>query len=438
MAFDSLSEKLNHVFSKMREKGKLTDLEIKQAMREIRIALLEADVNFQVVRDFINKVSEKASGEDILKGLNSTQQVIKIVNDELIALMGSTHSKLAVADRPPTIIMMCGLQGAGKTTMCGKLAGMLKKQNKKVMLAACDVYRPAAIKQLQIVGGKVNVPVFEEGQINPVKIAKDALDEAKRQGADVLIIDTAGRLHIDEQLMEELQKIKAEVKPDEILLVVDSMTGQDAVNVAETFNQKLDITGVIITKLDGDTRGGAALSIKAVTGKPIKFVGSGEKMEDIEPFYPDRMASRILGMGDVLTLIEKAQEAFSEEEALKLQKKMKTNSFTLQDYLNQLESVKKMGGIGKLMSMVPGLGGKVNEDDIDESKIIKTKAIILSMTPEERNNPDIIKASRRKRIAAGSGTSIQDVNQLLKQFDMSKEMMRRVSKNGMRGMKFPF
>lgn len=422
----------------MREKGKLTDLEIKQAMREIRIALLEADVNFQVVRDFINRVSEKASGEDILKGLNSTQQVIKIVNDELIALMGSTHSKLAVADRPPTIIMMCGLQGAGKTTMCGKLAGMLKKQNKKVMLAACDVYRPAAIKQLQVVGGKVNVPVFEEGQINPVKIAKDALDEAKRQGADVLIIDTAGRLHIDEQLMEELQKIKAEVSPDEILLVVDSMTGQDAVNVAETFNQKLDITGVIITKLDGDTRGGAALSIKAVTGKPIKFVGSGEKMEDIEPFYPDRMASRILGMGDVLTLIEKAQEAFSEEEALKLQKKMKTNSFTLQDYLNQLESVKKMGGIGKLMSMVPGLGGKINEDDIDESKIIKTKAIILSMTPEERNNPDIIKASRRKRIAAGSGTSIQDVNQLLKQFDMSKEMMRRVSKNGMRGMKFPF
>ena len=422
----------------MREKGKLTDLEIKQAMREIRIALLEADVNFQVVRDFINRVSEKASGEDILKGLNSTQQVIKIVNDELIALMGSTHSKLAVADRPPTIIMMCGLQGAGKTTMCGKLAGMLKKQNKKVMLAACDVYRPAAIKQLQVVGGKVNVPVFEEGQINPVKIAKDALDEAKRQGADVLIVDTAGRLHIDEQLMEELQKIKAEVKPDEILLVVDSMTGQDAVNVAETFNQKLDITGVIITKLDGDTRGGAALSIKAVTGKPIKFVGSGEKMEDIEPFYPDRMASRILGMGDVLTLIEKAQEAFSEEEALKLQKKMKTNSFTLQDYLNQLESVKKMGGIGKLMSMVPGLGGKVNEDDIDESKIIKMKAIILSMTPEERNNPDIIKASRRKRIAAGSGTSIQDVNQLLKQFDMSKEMMRRVSKNGMRGMKFPF
>lgn len=436
--FGTLSEKLNHAFSKLKNKGALSELEVKNAMREVRIALLEADVNFTVVKGFINAVSERACGEDILKGLDASQQVIKIVNEELTRLMGSTHSKLEVADKPPTVIMMCGLQGAGKTTMCGKLAGMLKKQNKKVMLAACDVYRPAAIKQLQVVGGKVNVPVFEEGQINPVKIAKDALDEAKRQGTDVLIIDTAGRLHIDEQLMEELQKIKAEVKPNEILLVVDSMTGQDAVNVAETFNQKLDITGVIITKLDGDTRGGAALSIKAVTGKPIKFVGSGEKMEDIEPFYPDRMASRILGMGDVLTLIEKAQEAFSEEEALKLQKKMKTNSFTLQDYLNQLESVKKMGGIGKLMSMVPGLGGKVNEDDIDESKIIKTKAIILSMTPEERNNPDIIKASRRKRIAAGSGTSIQDVNQLLKQFDMSKEMMRRVSKNGMRGMKFPF
>ena len=436
--FSGLSEKLNHIFSKLKSRGKLTELEIKQSMREIRIALLEADVNFGVVKDFIARVSEKAVGEQILKSLTPGQQVVKLVNDELIELMGSTNSKLEVSPKPPTVIMLCGLQGAGKTTMCGKLAGMLKKQNKKVLLAACDVYRPAAIKQLQVVGGKVNVPVFEEGQINPVKIAKDALDEAKRQGTDVLIIDTAGRLHIDEQLMEELQKIKAEVRPNEILLVVDSMTGQDAVNVAETFNQKLDITGVIITKLDGDTRGGAALSIKAVTGKPIKFVGSGEKMEDIEPFYPDRMASRILGMGDVLTLIEKAQEAFSEEEALKLQKKMKTNSFTLQDYLNQLESVKKMGGIGKLMSMVPGLGGKVNEDDIDESKIIKTKAIILSMTPEERNNPDIIKASRRKRIAAGSGTSIQDVNQLLKQFDMSKEMMRRVSKNGMRGMKFPF
>ncbi len=438
MAFDNLSDKLNHIFSKMREKGKLTELEVRQAMREIRIALLEADVNFSVVKDFINTVTEKACGEEILKGLNSSQQVIKIVNDELISLMGSTHTKLGVSDRTPTVYMMCGLQGAGKTTMCGKLALMLKKQNKKVLLAACDIYRPAAIKQLQVVGGKVSTPVFTQGQINPVEIAKNAVEEARRTGADILIIDTAGRLHIDEQLMEELQNIKTAVRPTEILLVVDSMTGQDAVNVAETFNQKLDISGVILTKLDGDTRGGAALSIKAVTGKPIKYIGSGEKMEDIEPFHPDRMVSRILGMGDVMTLIEKAQEAFTEEEAIKMQKKMKTASFTLQDYLNQLESVKKMGGIGKLMQMVPGFGGKFNEDDIDESKLVKTKAIILSMTAEERVNPDVIKASRRKRIAAGSGTTIQDVNQLLKQFEMSKEMMKRMSKGGMKGMKFPF
>ena len=434
MAFDSLSEKLNHVFSKMREKGKLTDLEIKQAMREIRIALLEADVNFQVVRDFINKVSEKASGEDILKGLNSTQQVIKIVNDELIALMGSTHSKLAVADRPPTIIMMCGLQGAGKTTMCGKLAGMLKKQNKKVMLAACDVYRPAAIKQLQVVGGKVNVPVFEEGQINPVKIAKDALDEAKRQGADVLIVDTAGRLHIDEQLMEELQKIKAEVKPDEILLVVDSMTGQDAVNVAETFNQKLDITGVIITKLDGDTRGGATLSIRAVTGKPVKFCSVGEKLGDLEPFYPDRMANRILGMGDVLTLIEKAQDAITEQDAKKMEKKFRENSFTLDDYLTQFETMKKMGGVKDVLAMLPGMGGgkyKVREEDIDEKKMLAMKAVIQSMTPRERANPQIINSSRKTRIAKGSGTSVQEVNRVLKQFEQTKQMMKQMKNNKM-------
>lgn len=437
MAFDNLSTKINHIFSKMKEKGRLTELEVRQAMREIRIALLEADVNFAVVKDFINKVTEKACGEDILRGLDSSQQVIKIVNDELISLMGSTHSKLAVADKPPTIIMMCGLQGAGKTTMCGKLALNYKKQNKKALLAACDIYRPAAIKQLQVVGEKVKTPVFTQGQINPVEIARNAVDEARKQGADVLIIDTAGRLHIDEQLMRELSEIKAAVKPAEILLVVDSMTGQDAVNVAETFNKTLEITGVILTKLDGDTRGGAALSIKAVTGKPIKFAGSGEKMEDIEPFHPDRMASRILGMGDVMTLIEKAQEAFSEEEAIKLQKKMKTNSFTLQDYLAQLESVKKMGGIGKLMQMMPGMG-KFSDADLDERKIVVTKAIIQSMTAEERVNPDIIKAGRRKRIAAGSGTSIQEVNQLLKQFELSKEMMKRVSKGGMRGMKFPF
>ena len=433
MAFDSLSEKLNHVFSKMREKGKLTDLEIKQAMREIRIALLEADVNFQVVRDFINRVSEKASGEDILKGLNSTQQVIKIVNDELIALMGSTHSKLAVADRPPTIIMMCGLQGAGKTTMCGKLAGMLKKQNKKVMLAACDVYRPAAIKQLQVVGGKVNVPVFEEGQINPVKIAKDALDEAKRQGADVLIVDTAGRLHIDEQLMEELQKIKAEVKPDEILLVVDSMTGQDAVNVAETFNQKLDITGVIITKLDGDTRGGAALSVKAITGKPIKFIGTGEKLDQIEPFHPDRMASRILGMGDVLSLIEKAEMAIDDKKAAELEKKLMQNRFDLNDLLDQFNQIRKMGSLRETLAMLPGIGKKANEIDIDERKFDRMKAIILSMTEKERTHPEIINPSRKKRIAAGSGQTIEDVNRLLSQFKQMQKMFKQFG--GKRGGK---
>ncbi len=437
MAFDSLSTKLNHIFSKLKDKGRLTELEVRQAMREIRVALLEADVNFTVVKDFVNVVTEKACGEDILKGLNSSQQVIKIVNDELISLMGSTHTKVAVADRPPTVIMMCGLQGAGKTTMCGKLANMFKKQNKKVLLAACDIYRPAAIKQLQIVGEKSKCEVFTQGQINPVKIAEAAFDEARKQGTDVLIIDTAGRLHIDEQLMDELKNIKAKVKPNEILLVVDSMTGQDAVNVADTFNKQLEISGVILTKLDGDTRGGAALSIRAVTGKPIKFVGSGEKMEDIEPFHPERMASRILGMGDVLTLIEKAQEAFSEEEALNLQKKMKANSFTLQDYLTQLESVKKMGGLGKMLKMMPGMG-KLADAEIDEDKISKTKAVIQSMTPEERANPDIIKASRRKRIAAGSGSTIQDVNQLLKQFELSKDMMKRFSKGGMRGMKFPF
>jgi signal recognition particle protein len=366
MAFDSLSTKLNHIFSKMKDKGRLTELEVRQAMREIRVALLEADVNFMVVKDFIARVTEKACGEDILKGLNSTQQVIKIVNDELIALMGSTHTKLAVADRSPTVIMMCGLQGAGKTTMCGKLSWLYKKQNKKVLLAACDIYRPAAIKQLQVVGEKAKTQVFTMGQISPVKIAENAFEEARKQGADVLIIDTAGRLHIDEQLMDELKQIKTRVKPDEILLVVDSMTGQDAVNVADTFNKMLDISGVILTKLDGDTRGGAALSIRAVTGKPIKYVGSGEKMEDVEPFHPERMASRILGMGDVLSLIEKAQEAFSEEEALNLQKKMKTNSFTLQDYLNQLESVKKMGGIGKMLKMMPGMG-KFSDADVDET-----------------------------------------------------------------------
>ena len=433
--FESLSDRMNHIFSKLRNKGKLTELEIKQAMREIRVALLEADVNFAVVKDFVNSVSEKALGEDILKSLTPAQQIVKIVNEELVALMGSKHQKLEVGDKPPTVYMMCGLQGAGKTTMCGKLALYLKKQGKKVLLAAGDIYRPAAIQQLKVVGKKVGTEVFDMGQISPVKIAKESVAYALKNGYDTVIIDTAGRLHIDEALMKELVDVKAAVHPTEILLVVDSMTGQDAVTVADTFNKTLDVTGVIMTKLDGDTRGGAALSIKAVTGKPIKFSGTGEKMEDLEPFHPDRMASRILGMGDVLTLIEKAEQAFSKEQAEQLQKKIKERSFTLEDYLEQLESVKKMGNIGDMMKMIPGLAGKVRNEDIDEDKMMKAKVIIQSMTIKERRNPDIIKGSRRKRIAQGSGTSIQDVNQLLKQFELTKEMMNRMQKGGMKGLK---
>ncbi len=438
--FSSLSEKLNHVFSKIKARGKLSELEIKQAMREIRVALLEADVNFSVVKDFVKNVSEKAVGEQILNSLTPGQQVIKIVNDELIALMGSTNSKLEVSSKPPTVIMMCGLQGAGKTTMCGKLAQMLIKQGKKPLLVAGDIYRPAAINQLKVVGKSVNTPVFEKGTQKPWKTAREAIDEAKSKGYDTIIIDTAGRLHINEELMDELIKVKNEVQPTEILLTVDSMTGQDAVTVATTFNEKLDITGVVLTKLDGDTRGGAALSIRAVTGKPIKLCGIGEKMGDIEPFYPDRMASRILGMGDVLTLIEKAQEAVSEEEMKKLEKKLRESSFTLDDFLMQFEQVGKMGNIGDLISMVPGLSGKVSAKDIDESRIARFKAIIQSMTMYERENPDVIKSSRRKRIAAGSGTTIQDVNQLLKQFEQTKEMMKAMKsgKVGKFGRRFPF
>lgn len=434
--FESLSDRMNHIFSKLRNKGKLSELEIKQAMREIRVALLEADVNYSVVKDFTNRVSEKALGEDILKSLTPAQQIIKIVNDELCALMGSTHQKLGTSDRQPTIYMMCGLQGAGKTTMCGKLALYLKKQNKKVLLVAADIYRPAAIQQLKVVAGKVPTEVFEMGQIDPVKIAKEGVQYALKNGYDTMIIDTAGRLHIDETLMSELVNVKKAVNPTEILLVVDSMTGQDAVTVADTFNKTLDVTGVIMTKLDGDTRGGAALSIKAVTGKPIKFNGTGEKMEDVEPFHPERMASRILGMGDVLTLIEKAEKAFSQEEAQNLQRKLKENSFTLEDYLTQLDSVKKMGNLNDMMGMIPGLQGKLKGDaKIDEGKMQRTKAIIQSMTPQERRNPDIIKSSRRKRIAAGSGTTIQEVNQLLKQFELTKDMMQRMSKGGMKGLR---
>jgi signal recognition particle subunit SRP54 len=440
-SFGTLSEKINHVFSKLKNKGKLSELEVKQAMREIRIALLEADVNFDVVKKFINAVSEKASGENILTGLNPTQQVIKIVNEELIALMGGTSSKIEIAPKPPTIILMCGLQGSGKTTMCGKLGLMLKKQGKKPLLVACDIYRPAAIKQLQVVGANAGVPVFEMGQIDPQKIVKNALVEAEKNQNDIVIIDTAGRLQIDEKLMDEIAGLKKAFNPNEILLVVDSMTGQDAVNVAQKFNEVMDITGVVLTKLDGDTRGGAALSIKAVTGKPIKFCGIGEKMTDIEVFHPDRMASRILGMGDVLTIIEKAQNAYSEKEALEMQKKFKENSFTLEDYLVQLDKMKSMGDMNQILQMVPGLANKVKDVQVDEKQMDKIKAIILSMTKKERENPDIISSSRKKRIAAGSGTEIQDVNSLLKQFAQMREMMKKMKnmgRFGFRGGKFPF
>lgn len=436
--FQGLSEKLNHIFSKMTKKGRLTELEIKQAMREVRIALLEADVNLNVAKDFIAKVSEKAVGQEILKSLSPAQQVIKIVNEELTELMGATNSKLIVSPEPPTVIMMSGLQGAGKTTLCGKLAVHLKKQGKKPLLAACDVYRPAAINQLRIVGEKAGADVFEKGQGNPVKIAAEAVEHAKKYGYDTVIVDTAGRLHIDEALMEELENITKAIRVDEILLTVDSMTGQDAVNVAKTFNERLELTGVVLTKLDGDTRGGACLSIKAVTGKPIKFASVGEKLTDLEPFYPDRMANRILGMGDVLSLIEKAQEAVSEEQMEKMERKFKSNSFTLDDYLEQFAMLKKMGGAKSLLNMLPGMGTKVkiSDGDIDEKKIERTKAIILSMTKKERNDPSIINYSRKTRIAKGSGTTIQEINQLLKQFEQTKQMMKMMKNK--RGFKMPF
>ena len=426
--FASLSERLNHIFSKLTKRGRLTELEIKTAMREVRVALLEADVNIQVAKKFCADVSEKAVGQEIMKSLNPAQQVIKIVNEELIALMGSSNQKLNIAPKPPTVIMMCGLQGAGKTTLCGKLAINLKKNGKKPLLVGCDIYRPAAINQLKVVGKNAGAEVFEKGTQNPVKTAKEAVEYARSMGFDTVIIDTAGRLEIDEPLMRELEEIKAAVGVNEILLTVDSMMGQVAVNVAKTFNERLEVTGIILTKLDGDTRGGACLSIKAVTGKPIKFIGVGEKLTDLEPFYPDRMASRILGMGDVLTLIEKAQEAVTEEQAKAMQKKMLENAFTLEDYLEQFESMKKMGGAQALLAMMPGMGGKVKAEDIDEKKIDKTKAIILSMTKKERVDPSIINSSRRKRIAAGSGTSVQEVNQLLKQFDQTKQLMKQFKK----------
>jgi signal recognition particle subunit SRP54 len=413
----------------------LTELEIKEAMREVRVALLEADVNYMVAKKFVADVSEKALGEEVMKSLTPGQMVIKIVKDELVKLISSDNQKLQVSSNPPTVIMMCGLQGAGKTTMCGKLAYHLKKSGKKPLLVACDIYRPAAINQLQVVGKTANAEVFERGTQNPIKTAKQAVEHAKKQGFDTVIIDTAGRLHINEELMQELKDIKKEVCPTEILLVVDSMTGQDAVTISESFNKDLDITGVVLTKLDGDTRGGAALSIKAITGKPIKFSGVGEKIGDLEPFYPERIASRILGMGDVLSLIEKAQEAVTEEEAKRMTEKLRENSFTFEDYLTQMESLKKMGNINDLIGMIPGMAAKMKNVTIDEKALEVNKAIIQSMTKEERLNPDIIKASRRKRIAEGSGTTIQQVNALLRQFEQSKEMMKQLKgKKGMRGL----
>lgn len=434
-AFGNLTDRINHVFGKLRNKGALTELEIKQAMREVRVALLEADVNYAVAKDFIGKVTERAVGEEILKSLTPGQQVIKIVNEELIALLGSTTSKLGVSPKLPTVIMMCGLQGAGKTTMCGKLAYYLQKQGKKVLLVADDIYRPAAIRQLEIVAGKVKAGFFEMGQGNPTKIAEKGVEFANKNGFDTVIIDTAGRLHINEELMNELKAIKRAVDVYETLLVVDSMTGQDAVTVAKTFDEALDITGVIMTKLDGDTRGGATLSIKAVTGKPIKFVGTGEKPEDLEPFHPDRMASRILGMGDVLTLIERAQLAIDEEQATEMARKLREASFDLNDYMAQFDQLGKMGDLNDLVGMIPGANKlKLGDKKVDEVQLKKQKAIIQSMTQEERQNPKILNYSRRKRIAAGSGTEVQDVNRLIKQFEQTRDMMKRMSKS----KKLPF
>ena len=443
--FGGLTEKLNNAFKKFRSKGKLTAADVKEGMREIKLALLEADVNFKVVRDFIKTVTERAIGSEVLESLLPAQQVVKIVNDELINLMGKTQAKLEISSRPPTVVMMVGLQGAGKTTHSGKIAGLYKKQGKNPLLVACDVYRPAAIKQLQIVGEKLSIPVYaEEKSKNPVSIAKNAIEYAKKNGFDMVFVDTAGRLHVDEVLMKELQDIKKYVEPTEILLVVDAMLGQDAVNVAESFNEMLDITGVVLTKLDGDTRGGAALSVRYVTGKPIKFVGTGEKLDTIEPFYPDRMASRILGMGDVLSLIEKAEENFDKKKAEELEKKMKENTFTLTDYLEQLAQLKKMGSLESVLAMMPG-AGNLKDVQLDENMLMHTEAIILSMTPKERQNPNIIDSSRKKRIAKGSGTSVEEINKLLKQFEQMKKLMKQMTSGKFKGfggfgkkMKMPF
>jgi len=440
MVFEGLSEKLQNIIKKIKGAGRVTEKDVKLMMREVKLALLEADVNFKVVKDFIEKVSERAVGQDVLESLTPGQQVIKIVHEELISLMGGKTENISFSSAPPSVYMMVGLQGSGKTTTAAKLANYLKKRGKKPMLAACDLYRPAAVKQLQVLGKQLDIPVFEMGTgANPVDVAKKAVENAKRLDKDVVIIDTSGRLHIDEELMQELVTLKNSVKPQEILLVVDSMTGQDAVNVASKFNETLGIDGIILTKLDGDTRGGAALSTKAVTGKPIKFTGTGEKLNDFEPFHPDRMASRILGMGDVLSLIEKAQTAFDEKKALELERKLRTQQFTLDDFLDQLQQLKNMGPINQFLGMMPGMNAKLLKDiRVDDKQMVHLEAIIRSMTKQERQNPSIINASRRRRIADGSGTSIQQVNNLLKQFESMKKMMKMFSDPGkLKGLRGP-
>ena len=441
--FQNLTEKLANAFKKFRNKGKLTEADVKEGMREVKLALLEADVNFKVVKEFIKSVTERAVGSDVLESLLPAQQIVKIVNEELIKLMGSETPKINISPKPPTVIMMVGLQGAGKTTHTGKIANLYKQKSKNPLLVACDVYRPAAVDQLKIVGESVNVPVFSLGtKISPVEIAKAGIEHAKKNGNDMVLIDTAGRLHIDEQLMKELVNIKNATNPTEILLVVDAMTGQDAVNVAKSFNDLLDITGVVMTKMDGDTRGGAALSVKYITGKPIKFIGTGEKLDAIEVFHPDRMASRILGMGDILSLIEKAEAAYDAKNALEMEKKIREQTFTLDDFLNQMNQLKKMGSLDQLAGMLPGVkAGSLKDAQIDEKQMARTEAIILSMTKAERNKPDIINGSRRKRIANGSGTSVEEVNRLLKQFDQMKKLMKQFTGMGKRrfgGFKLPF
>ena len=431
MAFEGLTEKLSAAFKRLRGKGRLTEADVKDAMREIRLALLEADVSYKVVKDFVKSVTERAIGADVMESLTPAQMIVKIVNEELIRLMGSENARLNISPKPPTVVMLVGLQGAGKTTNGTKLAGYFKKQGKRPLMVACDVYRPAAIRQLQIVAGKLELPVYEEGQGNPVEIARHGIEHARQHGNDMVFLDTAGRLHVDENLMEELKAIKAAVQPDEILLVVDAMTGQDAVNAAQSFNEWLDIDGVMLTKLDGDARGGAALSVKAVTGKPIKFVGSGEKLDQIEPFHPERMASRILGMGDVLTLIEKAEQALDQKKAAELEKRLRENKFTLQDFYDQLVQLKGMGSMQDMLAMVPGMNaGALKNVQVDEKALTRTEAIILSMTPYERENPNVLNHSRKQRIAAGSGVKVEEINKLLKQFTAMQQMVKQFSGPG--------